>query len=128
MPKLGLIGKESLIVNLNKCACSVGSGDLEVLATPVLAALMEQTAAQSLVGEIEPDKTTVGISLNVKHIAPTPMGMTVRAESELVEIDGRRLVFRITAQDASGVVGTATHERMIVDREAFLKKVAEKRK
>ena len=128
MLKLGMIGKEQTIVNLGKTASAIGSGDLEVLSTPVLAAMMEAAAVNSLAGQLDGGQTTVGISLNVKHLSPTPIGMTASAESELTEIDGRRLVFKITAYDASGVIGTATHERMIVDREAFLKKANDKRK
>lgn len=127
MLTLGLTGKESLIVNLNKCASAVGSGELAVLATPVLAALMEQTAAASIAGKTEKGTTTVGTSLSIRHLSPTPVGMTVYCESELTEIDGRRLVFKLTAYDAAGVIGTATHERVIIDREAFLRKADEKR-
>ena len=122
MLKLGLKGKEQLIVSLSKSAREMGSGSLDVLATPALVALMEAASVNCLHGHIEQGQTTVGISINVKHTAPTALGMTVGAESELTEIDGRRLVFKITAYDAAGVVGTATHERMIVDGAKLLGK------
>ena len=128
MLKLGLKGKEQAIVSLSKSAKEMGSGSLEVFATPSLVALMEAASVNCIHGLLEQGQTTVGISINVKHTSPTPLGMTVGAESELVEIDGRRLVFKITAYDTAGVIGTATHERMIVDGAKLLEKAASKSK
>lgn len=122
MLKTGLIGREQVIVSLSKSAKEMGSGSLEVFATPALCALMEAASVNALVGALEPGMTTVGVFMNLKHTSPTPLGMTVGAESELVEIDGRRLVFKITAYDKAGVVGTAEHERMLVDSAKLLAK------
>lgn len=122
MLKTGLIGREQVIVSLSKSAKEMGSGSLEVFATPALCALMEAASVNALVGALEPGMTTVGVSMNLKHTSPTPLGMTVGAESELVEIDGRRLVFKITAYDKAGIVGTAEHERMLVDGAKLLAK------
>ena len=126
MLKTGLTGREQTIVSLSKSAKEMGSGSLEIFATPALCALMEVAAVNSLSGCLDVGKTTVGISMNLKHTAPTALGMTVGAESELVEIDGRRLVFKITAYDKAGVIGTAEHERMIVDSDRMLKKAADR--
>ncbi len=126
MLKTGLTGREQTIVSLSKSAKEMGSGSLEIFATPALCALMEAAAVNSLSGCLDVGKTTVGISMNLKHTAPTALGMTVGAESELVEIDGRRLVFKITAYDKAGVIGTAEHERMIVDSDRMLKKAADR--
>lgn len=124
--KTGLIGREQVIVNLKRCAKEMGSGSLEVFATPALCALMEAASVNCVEGHLEYGKTTVGTLISIKHTSPTPMGMTVGAESELVEIDGRRLVFKITAYDKSGVVGSAVHERMIVDGAKLLEKANDK--
>ncbi len=124
MLKTGLIGREQAIVSLSKSAKEMGSGSLEIFATPALCALMEAACVASLEGQLEPGQTTVGVSMNLKHTAPTALGMTVGAESELVEIDGRRLVFKITAYDKAGVIGTAEHERMIVNGDRMLEKAA----
>lgn len=126
MLKIGLIGKEQTIVNLSKCAKSMGSGSLDVFATPALCALMEAAAVNSLAGVLEPGQTTVGTAISIKHTSPTATGMTVGAESELTEIDGKRLVFKITAYDKAGVIGTAIHERMLVDGERLMAKAAAK--
>ena len=127
MLKTGLKGREQVIVGLSKSAKEMGSGSLEVFATPALVALMEAASVNCLHGLLENGQTTVGISINVKHTSATPLGMTVGAESELTEIDGRRLVFKITAYDSAGVVGTAVHERMIVDGVKLLEKANAKR-
>ncbi|MCR5353615.1 MAG: thioesterase family protein [Clostridiales bacterium] len=126
MIKTGLVGKEEAIVSLSKCAREMSSGDLDIFATPSLVALMEASAINCVKNKLGIGETTVGISVNVKHTSPTPTGMTVWAESELTEIDGRRLTFKITAYDKSGVIGTATHERMIVEKEKMLEKANSK--
>ena len=105
----------------------MGSGTLEVYATPAMVALMESAAANSVKAHLEPGKTTVGVSIDVKHVSATPLGMTVSCESELVEIDGKRLVFKITASDRHGVIGTANHERMIIDIKRFMDKATAKK-
>lgn len=127
MLKQGLLGKEQIIVSHSNCALTMGSGSLEVYATPAMVALMECAAANSVKAHLEPGKTTVGVSIDVKHVSATPLGMTITCESELVEVDGKRLVFRITASDKCGVIGTATHERMIIDVKRFMEKAASKK-
>ena len=97
----------------------IGSGTVPVLATPMMIALMEKTCLQSVKPYLEEGQDTVGTRVDVSHGAATPVGMTVRCESELIEIDRRRLVFRVTARDDAGVVGEGTHERFIVDVEKF---------
>ncbi len=127
MLKQGILGKEQAIVSHSNSAVAMGSGTLEVFSTPGMIALMESAACSSLKGHLEPGKTTVGVSIDAKHISATPLGMTVYCESELCEVDGKRLVFKITAFDKCGVIGTATHERMIVDAKKLLEKAAAKK-
>lgn len=127
MLKQGLLGKEHTIVSRSNCALTMGSGSLEVFSTPSMIALMECAAANSVKAHLEPGKTTVGVSIDAKHVSATPLGMTVTCESELVEVDGKRLVFRITASDKAGVIGSATHERMIVDAKKLLEKASSKK-
>lgn len=127
MLKKGLLGKEQTIVSHSNSAIGMGSGCLEVFSTPAMIALMEKTACESVEKYLEDGKTTVGIAINVKHTAATALGMMVLCESELLEVDGRRLVFKVTAFDKAGVIGTATHERMIVDSRKFMEKTIAKR-
>lgn len=127
MLKPGLLGREQTIVSHKNSALSMGSGSLEVFSTPSMIALMECAAAGSVKSHIEPGKTTVGVSIDAKHVSATPLGMTVTCESELIEVDGKRLVFKITAFDRCGIIGTATHERMIIDAKRFMEKAASKK-
>ncbi len=107
----------------------MGSGTLEVFATPAMVALMEAAAYRSVAEALEPGTGTgtVGTLMNIQHVSATPVGMRVTAESELVEIDGRRLVFTVKALDEAGVIGTGTHERFIVADEKFMAKAEKKR-
>lgn len=127
MLKMGLLGKEQTIVSHSNSAVSMGSGSLEVFSTPSMVALMECAAANSVKSHLEPGKTTVGVSIDAKHVSATPLGMMVSCESELIEVDGKRLVFKITAFDKCGIIGTATHERMIIDAKRFMEKAASKK-
>ena len=90
--------------------------------TPAMIALMEKTAWTSVSDELDEGCGTVGISLNVAHSAPTPLGMKVTCESELTGIDGRKLTFYVKAYDEKGVIGEGTHERFIIQNEKFQKK------
>lgn len=100
--KIGQKGFAEEAVTVEKCASHVGSGDLRVYATPMMVALMEKASYTSVQDALKPGQSTVGISIDVKHNAATPAGMTVRAESELVEIDRRKLTFRVTVFDDEG--------------------------
>lgn len=103
-------------------ASAFGSGGLDVLATPKLVALMENAALNCVKPYLEEGTDTVGTHLDVAHLAATPVGMTVRAEAELIEVDRRRLVFSVKAWDEVELVGEGTHERFIVGMDKFLAK------
>lgn len=120
--EIGIKGSSSCTVTLSDTAKALGSGGLDVLSTPKLIALMENAALLSVRPYLEEGSDTVGTLLNVKHLAATPVGMTVRAEAELIEIDRRRLVFSVKAWDEVELVGEGTHERFIVDMEKFTNK------
>lgn len=107
-------------------ACQMGSGGLQVYATPALVALMESAAYQLAQGELETGKTTVGIEMNVKHMAATPMGMDVYAKATLTQVDGKKLYFSIAAYDKKVQIGSAEHIRYIVDGESFQQKANDK--
>lgn len=120
MLKTGILGRASLTVTGENTARAMGSGALPVLATPAVAALVEQAAWQSVQPELEEGCGTVGTQLNLAHKAATPVGGQVTAETELVEIDRRRLVFRFTVTDGAGLVADGTHERFVVTNDKFL--------
>ncbi len=111
-----------LKVTNEKTAKSMGSGTLDVFATPALIALMEQTAAESVEKELENGQTSVGTLINMQHLAATPVGMEVTCKSVLTAVEGRKLIFEIEAFDEAGLIGKAHHERFVVDGERFVEK------
>ena len=122
--KTGLSHTSSTVVEMGKnTAVAMGSGDMEVFATPSLAALMENAAMMTVAGELPEGSTTVGARLDISHLKPTAPGDTVHATAILTEADGRKLTFTLTAEDNRGVVGEGTHVRYIVERERFLSKL-----
>lgn len=126
MLTIGIKGKEEVLVSEANSAKSMGSGLLDVFATPAMVALMELTAWKSVAPYLEEGSGTVGTRLDVTHDAATPLGMKVWCESELVEVDGRRLVFEVTAYDEKGRIGGGLHERFIVNNEKFQAKANKK--
>ena len=123
----GIKGQAETAVTEQNTAKAMGSGTLDVFATPAMVALMESAAYRSVAAELEPGMGTVGTLMNDEHVSATPVGMRVTAESELTEIDGRRLVVTVKAFDDAGLIGTGTHERFIVVDEKFVAKAAKKR-
>lgn len=119
MLEKGIKGEARETVSEKNSAAAMGSGELKVYATPAMVALMEQAAYKSVAGDLEEGQGTVGTLMNVSHISATPLGMEVTAKTELVEIDRRRLVFRVEAFDERGKIGEGTHERFIVDNGKF---------
>ncbi len=124
----GLKGTKTDVVTDQNTAIRYGSGGAAVYATPAMVGLME-AACLSAVDPLLPEgMATVGISLNIRHLAATPVGMSVRAEAELIEIDKKRLVFAVQAFDDKEKIGEGSHDRFIIDLDKFLKKSADKGK
>ena len=126
MLEAGIKNRKCLSVGQAETAKSMRSGTLPVLATPAMIALMEETAAESVEALLDEGVTSVGTHIAVSHLAADPIGATVMCESELTEVDGRRLSFRLTVRDRQGIVGEGTHERFLVRKESFLKKAEER--
>lgn len=126
MLEKGIKGQAETVSASENSAAVMGSGDLDVFATPAMVALMEQAASKSIVKELEPGQSTVGTLMNIRHLSATPLGMKVTAESVLEEVDRRRLVFSVKAYDEKGLIGEGAHERFIIDAEKFMYKTREK--
>lgn len=122
----GLTGEAVTPVTADNTATAMGSGTVAVFATPALAALLEAAAVDALRNALENGQTSVGVHLDVQHLAATPVGMTVRAEARLMTVEGRRLTFRVAAFDGVEQVGVGTHQRVIVDTERFMSRTAAK--
>lgn len=119
----GLTHTSTLTVEEKHLACNVGSGDLRVLGTPVMMALMENAAMLAVKDELEEGQSTVGGHIASSHLKPTGIGHTITATAELIEADGRKLKFKVSAADENGVIGEGEHLRFIIDAEKFMKKV-----
>lgn len=123
----GLRGETTLVVAEEDTARHLGSGGVRVLATPQMILLMERAGVAAVDALLPAGCVTVGAHLDVRHLAPTPVGFQVRAVAELVAVEGRRLTFRVAVHDDAELVGEGQHERYIVDLERFGRRVAEKK-
>ena len=103
-------------------ALAMKSGSLKVLATPAMMCFMEQAAAELVESNLPEALTSVGIAINIKHNAPTPIGLTIRAEAVITKIDGRKITFSVKAYDGIDEIGSGTHERFIVNKAKFQSK------
>ena len=119
----GLCHSETLVVEHKDTAAVYGSGSLEVFATPAMIALMEKTCLESVNSKIGEGNTTVGISVNIKHLKASPIGAMIRCDSKLIEVDRRRLVFEVRCFEGNTLIGEGIHERFIVDSEKFMGKL-----
>ena len=124
--EIGTKGFAEALVEQEDTAKVVGSGDLLVYATPCMVALMEGAACESIAPFLAPGESSVGTMMQVNHISATPVGMEVRAESEVTKVEGRKVTFSIKAFDEAGEIGNAVHERFIVKADRFLEKTYEK--
>ena len=125
--KVGLKNSVESIVTEDDTAIKVGSGSIKVLATPILIALMEKSSADLLEKILPEEFTSVGISLNVQHLSPTPIGLKIFAESEIIAVEERKIIFEVSAKDERGEIGRGTHERFIVNRKNFQSKADSKK-
>ncbi len=123
----GICGRAEAEVEFENTAAAVGSGALEVFGTPSMIGLMEKAALQSVQPFLEAGQGTVGLRVDVAHLAATPIGMTVIAESELEKVEGRMLYFQVRAFAGDELIGQGTHQRCIVDNERFLAKAQAKK-
>lgn len=123
----GIRGEKTLLVVTENTAAVLGSGCLPVFATPAMITLMELCAAESVGELLDEGFSTVGTAIDIKHLSATPVGMRIRCETELVEVDRRRLVFHCRAYDEAGLIGEGTQERFIVENAKFMAKVEQKK-
>ena len=128
MIRIGIKGHGTSIVDESNIASTVGSGTVDVFATPMMIALVEKTASLSIQPYLEQGQSSVGTSVNMTHLSATPTGMEVWADTEVTEVDRRRIVFNVKTFDECGSIGEGTHERFIVDVEKFRERAYTKKK
>lgn len=124
--KTGMTGIAETVVADSNTAVSAGSGSLPVFATPCMVALMEKASCNAVAEALDEGTTSVGTTVNISHLSATPVGIKVKAESVVTEVDGRRICFNVTVSDSSGIIGKGTHERFVVDSQRFMSKTAKK--
>jgi predicted thioesterase len=122
----GMTHEETFTVEERHLASHLGSGSIRVLATPAMIALMERTSLNLLAQHLPHGQTSVGSKVDVRHLAPTPLGMQVRIRAEIIRMDGILVEFRVEAWDDKEQVGEGTHLRVVIDEARFLKRVAAK--
>ncbi|MBO7198721.1 MAG: thioesterase family protein [Alistipes sp.] len=119
----GLKHQSVMVVNEGNTAEFIGSGDMAVLATPAMVALMENAAMMAVALHLEEGDTTVGSMISTSHLKPSKVGRSISAIAELTEVEGRKLTFKISAYDGDTLIGEGDHVRFVVNREKFLAKL-----
>ena len=121
--EIGLKYESTTVVSAANTAATLGSGDMDVFATPAMVALMENAAMLAVKNHLPEGSATVGTQINTSHLKASPLGATITASAELTAVDGRRLTFAVKAWDEKGIIGEGSHTRFVVDRERFLSKL-----
>ncbi len=124
----GLRGTAERTVTPENTAAACGSGSLPVFGTPFMLAMMEEATCNAISAQLEDGQSTVGVSMDIQHTAPSPVGMAVRAEATLTEVNGKMLTFSVTAYDQAGEIGSGTIRRCIIRSESFLSRCQSKLK
>ena len=122
----GLTGLAEMVVGTNDTAPRVGSGRVAVLATPTMINLIEEAALAAVEHLLPEGKQSLGTHIDISHVAATPVGMKVKAEAELIEVNGRKLLFAVRADDELDLIGEGRHERVIVTAASFQARINEK--
>ncbi len=120
---IGMTGEATTTVVHENTAAAVGAGGVEVFGTPMMIALMENASWNAVVDALDAGYVTVGTLVNVSHLGATPLGQQVRARAELIEINSRRLLFKVEAYDERQKIGEGQHERAVVHLERFLQRL-----
>jgi predicted thioesterase len=125
--RLGLVGEKTTTVSQTLLATHLGSGSVEVYATPGMIALMEAAAVAAIDPLLPEGQSSVGVALDVRHLAATPPGEQVRARAEVIGVDGRKVTFQVQAWDEHELIGEGTHVRYVIDVDRFVERVQSKR-
>lgn len=124
---MGSTASHQLLVTPELAIDFLGCDEARVLATPFLIGYMELTARNAIRPYLDANEDSVGTSVNIRHLAATPVGLSVCFFAEVTAVEGRRVVFRVEARDETEIVGEGTHERFVVDIPRFVTRLAAKR-
>lgn len=121
--QVGLAATTTVVVDDRLLATAMGSGNVAVLATPAMVALMEAAAVDALEPVLSAGQSSVGIALDIRHLAATPPGRQVRARAEVIEVQGKKVTFQVQAWDESELIGAGTHSRYVIEVARFVERV-----
>lgn len=124
--KIGLTGRQETVVTAEQTARHLGSGGVDVFATPAMVSLMEFAALNAIDPLLSEGKMSVGVVVNIEHLAATPIGKKVWAEAEVIEVDRRRVTFTVKAYDEHELIGQGTHVRFVIDLERYVERLGAK--
>ncbi len=124
--KPGVTGEKAITVTEAQSARHLGSGTIRVFATPAMIALMEQAAVEAIDRLLPAGQASVGVALNIRHLAATPVGQQVRARAEVTAVEGRQVTFHVQAWDETELIGEGTHTRFVIDLERYFQRLAAK--
>lgn len=119
---INLTGRKEISVTEKNTAKALGSGTLEVFATPAMVCLMKNTAAESVEKLLGEEFSTVGSIIDIKHLSPSPIGAKIICETKVLSQDRAKLIFKVKAFDNKGIIGEGKHERFIINKEKFMTK------
>jgi fluoroacetyl-CoA thioesterase len=125
--RVGLIGEAITTVTSDLTAVTMGSGSVNVYATPAMIALMESAAVSAIDPYLLEGRTSVGIEINVQHLSATPVGERITAMAEVTRIDGKRVILEVRAWDEREIIGQGTHTRYIINIDEFMARVNDKK-
>lgn len=124
--KIGLVGEQSVVADQTRSARHLGSGGVDVFATPAMIQLMEGAAVAAIDHLLSDGQASVGVSVNIQHLAATPLGQTIRAEAKVTEISGKKVTFRVQAWDEYELIGEGEHVRFVIDLSRYTQRLKKK--
>lgn len=124
--QVGLVSEATTMVEEHLLATVMGSGSVAVFATPAMVALMEAAAVKALAPALAEGQSSVGVALEIKHLAATPPGQRVRARAQVIKVDGRKVTFEVQAWDEIELIGKGTHTRYVIDVARFMQRAQDK--
>jgi len=125
-PRIGEIGELAIPTDLKHAVEFAGDGMPAVVSTPHLVGFLERTARQTIAPNLEPDERSVGVELDLRHLAPTPVGQTIHCTARVIAVDGNKISFQIEARDEQEVIVRGLHKRAIIHTESFSRRVKAK--
>lgn len=125
-PKIGEVGEQTIPTDMKHAVEFAGEGMPAVVSTPSIVAFLERTARQTIAPHLEPDERSVGIELDIRHLAPTPVGQTVHCTARVIAMDGARISFQIEARDDYEVIVRGVHKRAIIRTDAISRRIKAK--